>query len=163
MNNQVERYHETYTLEKGFVYFSQTPVAVHTVLGSAVSVCIWDTENKYGAINHFVKPQPGKNELPTPTFGNAAMVAIVKLMAQAGSKTKNLVAQIFGGAAPMEDTHHSIGKENIEMARTYLKQKKIRVVSEDVGGNLGRKIVFDTSTGRAAVLKIDQIRKSDWQ
>jgi chemotaxis protein CheD len=38
----------------------------------------------------------------------------------------------------------------------------ISIVSEDVGGALGRKIVFNTLTNDVAVLKTDGVRKSDW-
>jgi chemotaxis protein CheD len=38
----------------------------------------------------------------------------------------------------------------------------IRVVSEDTGGEKGRKIVFNTGTNEVAVLKVDRLRKGDW-
>jgi chemotaxis protein CheD len=55
-----------------------------------------------------------------------------------------------------------IGKENIAMARQVLRRMGISIVSEDVGGELGRKIVFNTLTSDVAVLKTEGIRKSDW-
>ena len=50
----------------------------------------------------------------------------------------------------------------MSVARRALSRRGIRVASEDVGGSLGRKIVFDTGSGQVAVLKVRNIRKSDW-
>jgi chemotaxis protein CheD len=47
-------------------------------------------------------------------------------------------------------------------ARKVLAGKKIRVVSEDVGGQMGRKIVFNTHTNEVGVIKVEKLRKKDW-
>lgn len=52
--------------------------------------------------------------------------------------------------------------ENVRVARRILARRGISVVSEDVGGSLGRKVIFDISNGEIAVLKIRQVRRSDW-
>ena len=43
-----------------------------------------------------------------------------------------------------------------------MSKKQIPLVSEDVGGNKGRKVVFNTRTREALVLKVERIRKEDW-
>ena len=155
-------YRNSYSLDKGYVYFSRTPVKIRVVLGSCVSVCLWDKESKFGCMNHFMHPLALKSSKATPKFGNAAMIAMFRIMEEAGSKSKNLIAQIFGGGKPEHHRGDDVGAENVAVARKYLKKKGIKIVSEDVGGSLGRKIVFDTATGQAAVLKVEDIRNSDW-
>lgn len=160
--HDLERFDNSYILDKGYIYLSKTPATVHSVLGSAVSVCLWDRQKKIGAMNHFVQPVAEKAGLATAKFGNAAMLAMYKMMIDCGCRASDMVAQVFGGAFPEHDPNHNIGSKNVEVARNFLKKKRIKVVSEDVGGNLGRKIIFDTTTGRVAVLKVEQIRSSDW-
>jgi chemotaxis protein CheD len=48
------------------------------------------------------------------------------------------------------------------VARRVLTRNGIRVVSEDVRGAKGRKIVFHSNINEIAILKVDRIRRSDW-
>ena len=152
-----------YFLEPGYIFFSKGPAAVRAVVGSCVVVCLWDTALRFGGISHFLKPQAGAGEQPTPQFGNAALAALVKMMDEAGCQRRDLVAQIAGGAFPKDAQCRDIGSENVQMAREVLSRKGIELVSEDTGGSMGRKLIFDTSTGQLAVLKVFKIRKTDWR
>lgn len=163
MNQNIDSISDkTYQLEQGFVYFSKSPAHVHAVLGSCVSVCLWDKRMKYGGMNHYRHPNADNLDEATPVFGNAAMIALIRLMEDSGCRIKDIIAQIFGGGVPEDDNVSDIGSSNIEIARKILEKKGIKVVSEDVGGSLGRKIYFDTGSGKVAVLKVEKIRRTDW-
>jgi chemotaxis protein CheD len=85
------------------------------------------------------------------------------MMIENGSQMSSLEAQIFGGSNhPDLPLQHDVGQENILIAQKILKKKGIGLVSQDVGGLKGRKIVFDTGTNQIAVLKVDKLRKEDW-
>jgi len=84
------------------------------------------------------------------------------MMIDDGSNLENLEAQIFGGAYNPRISLNDVGSENIMVAREILAKKRVRVISEDVGGERGRKIVFDTSINEIAVLRVDKLRKADW-
>ena len=79
-----------------------------------------------------------------------------------GFKKKYLETQIFGGAYNPAISPKDIGHENITIARKILAREGLRVVSEDVGGEKGRKIVFNCPANEIAVLKVDKLRKGDW-
>ena len=83
-------------------------------------------------------------------------------MKDEGSLLQDLEAQIYGGAQPIQDDLRCLGKENVAIARKILKHHEIRIISEDVKGNMGRKIIFNTYTGEVVVLKVKQLRKTDW-
>jgi len=153
----------TYHLEPGYVYVSAKGAVIRTVVGSCVAVCLWDGRKCAGGMNHFLHPRTRRNDPRTTSYGNVALPVLVKLMRQEfGSKKNDLQAQIFGGGSPMQMGHQPIGDENIAVARHFLEESGINVVSEDVGGFLGRKILFDTSTGQAVILKVRQLRSTDW-
>ena len=156
------RSEDTFFLERGYVYFSKSPTKIQTVLGTCVAVCLWDKKQKFGGMNHFMHPVAKESSKATPIFGNAAMTALLRIMEKAGSRTADIIAQIFGGGQPDKDSENELGQKNINIARTFLNNKGIKIVSEDVGGSLGRKIIFDTGSGHVAVLKVDNIRQSDW-
>jgi chemotaxis protein CheD len=48
------------------------------------------------------------------------------------------------------------------IARKILAKERINITSEDVGGEKGRKIVFNTHTNEMAVIKVDKLRTVDW-
>jgi chemotaxis protein CheD len=148
-------------LDRGCIYVSAGEGAVQTVLGSCVSVCLWDAERRCGGMNHFVYPQTHQKELATPKYGNVAIVALVKLMLEEGCRIEDLAAHILGGGHP-KGLAEGTGWRNVEVARRMLRDKGITVLSEDVGGSVGRKVMFDLATGHVAVLKVHKVRTEDW-
>jgi chemotaxis protein CheD len=151
-----------YYLEPGYIYCSREQAQLQTVLGSCVAVCLWDEKLKFGGMNHFLLPSTRDPEKATAQYGNVATVELVKMMEKAGSRRHDMRAQILGGAVPPGLGGPDIGRENTEVARALLKRRAIQVLSEDTGGNMGRKVVFDTGTGHLMVLKVHQLRETDW-
>ncbi|QTA85258.1 chemotaxis protein CheD [Desulfonema magnum] len=151
-----------YFLEPGYIFLATKPAIISGVLGSCVSVCLYDRKRKIGGMNHFQLPYAREKGLATAIYGNAAIVMLIRMMTSDGSKIKHLEAQILGGAYNPGISQKNIGQENIKVARRILAEKRISVVSEDVGGEKGRKIVFNTNTNEVAVIKVDRLRKGDW-
>ncbi|GBU21536.1 chemotaxis protein CheD [Fibrobacteres bacterium R8-0-B4] len=148
-------------LERGCIYIATGEGAVQTVLGSCVSVCLWDPEAHCGGMNHFIYPQTMRKEQATPKYGNVATMALIKLMCEEGCSVNSMTAHIIGGGHP-DGAADSTGMKNVEVARRILNEKGITIMSEDVGGRVGRKVVFDLSTGQVAVLKVTKLRAEDW-
>jgi chemotaxis protein CheD len=153
---------DNYFLETGFIFIATKPTVISTVLGSCVSVSIYDKRCKVGGMNNFQFPYIREKRKTTVRYGNVAIFALIHMMTNNGSKLKHLEAQIFGGAYNPMVSPKDVGRENIMVARDILEQKRVFVVSEDVGGEKGRKIVFDTNANEIAVLKVDRLRKGDW-
>ena len=80
---------------------------------------------------------------------------------QEGGNKENIKAQLFGGASNSKQSK-MIAEENISIARGILKKLGIKIVSEDVGGDMGRKLIYNTLTNEAIVYKTNQLRKGDW-
>lgn len=145
------------------MFLSKTPVVIQTVLGNCVSVCLWDKLYAVGSMNHYLYPFTRNKNNATSQYGNVATLALIRMMEETGCSRKNMVAHILGGACPSDaDNIYADGEENAEMARRVLKDKSVQIISEDTGGTIGRKVVFDVATGHVAVLKVHNLRKSDW-
>lgn len=153
---------EDYYLAPGHVCFSVDPLVIRTVLGSCVAVCLWDRDLCQGGVSHFIQPWAHSRELATTEYGNAATVALLRLLEETGSRREHLVAQVAGGAKPDKSGAEDIGHANIAAAQRILQRKGIPIASQDVGGTMGRKIIFDTYTGHLVVLKVHRVRDSDW-
>jgi chemotaxis protein CheD len=151
-----------YFLKPGYIYLPDRPTTISTVLGSSVAVSLYDRSIKSGGMNHFLFPSAEDRNRTTAQYGNIAILTLLRMMAANGSNLKNIEAQIFGGAFNPEYSKRNIGSENLKTARRVLAGKKIRVRSEDVGGELGRKIVFNTATYEIVTLKVERLRESDW-
>lgn len=153
-----------YFLEKAHLYVDTRPTILSTVVGSGVAVCLYDRIRRMGGMNNHSHPFTDDPKKATVTYGNVAVSALIKMFLSSGSLRENLEAQIFGGAAPDETSYdvRRAGVENIRVAKTVLRRYHIPIVSEDVGGMRGRKIVFNSGTGEVAVFKVPKIRTADW-
>lgn len=151
-----------YFLKPGYIFVASKPTVVSTVLGSCVTVYVYDTKRCVGGVNHFQLPYVHERYRCTARYGNVATIALIRMMVNNGSKVKHLEAQVFGGAYNSEVCVKNVGHENVKVARKILARLRIRIVSEDVAGEKGRKVVFNTDTNEIAALKVDKLRKSDW-
>lgn len=160
--NSEKQVTKDYFLKPGYIYLPDRPTTISTVLGSSVAVSLYDKSLKIGGMNHFLFPYIEARKKTTAQYGNIAVLTLIRMMAANGSDISNLEAQLFGGAFNPEYSNKDIGKDNLKTARHILFGKKIKIVSEDIGGELGRKIVFNTGTYEIAILKVDRLRESDW-
>ena len=131
------------------LFISRTPYQVNTILGSCVSVCLYDPVLQIGGINHFMLPYWNGQGLASPKYGNIAIDRLADKMISLGCNKNNLKAKLFGGGEVIETNivQFNIGQRNIEVARLLLEEMKIPIISSSLGGKLGRKIEFYTSTG----------------
>lgn len=153
---------ENYLLRPGYIYIADAKTVISTVLGSSVSVCLFDRKRGVAGMNHFRLPVTRDPSKATALFGNVATLTLIRMLVEDGSKVDHLEAQVFGGAYHPEISPKDIGLENVLIARKVLSRQNLRIVSEDVGGEKGRKIVFDPVKNEAAIIKVDKLRKGDW-
>jgi chemotaxis protein CheD len=154
--------HATYHLEPGYIFASVDGAVIRTVVGSCVAVCLWDDIRVSGGMNHFLYPEIKDKSKMTAQYGNVAIPALIRMMKKIGCSKRNLVAQVYGGGQLYDSKRNCVGQENAEVARQILRKNNIPIISEDVGGKMGRKILFDTCSGHVAVLKVHRLRQEDW-
>lgn len=133
----------------GNLFVHEEEHTVLTVLGSCVSVCLWDPRKGIGGINHYMLPFWNGEGLASPRFGNIAIMKLVEKMLESGADRRNLQAKVFGGGDMLKATSAlmNIGQRNIVLAQDLLRDERIPIISSDTGGMHGRKLVFNTRTG----------------
>ena len=138
-----------YFLHPSTIYVSNEPLWITTILGSCVSVCLFDKVRKTGGMTHYMLPYWNGVGLESPKYGNVAIEQLFQKMLDFGGKKEDIVCKIFGGAEVL--TEHSsvfnVGHRNIELAFKMMEKLDIPVISSSTGGRLGRKIHFNTATG----------------
>lgn len=142
------------------LYVSKKPIQVTTVLGSCVSICLIDTVNNVGGINHFMLPLWNGEGLASPKYGNIAIHKLYEKMINYGANKNYIVAKVFGGSHVLNTVKHNsafdIGDRNINVAYQILDEMNISISKKSVGGKFGRKIRFNTFTGEVVMKIINQ-------
>jgi chemotaxis protein CheD len=144
-------------LHPGQLFASAGPCAITTVLGSCVSVCLYDAECGVGGANHFLLPHAGTRTNEPLRFGASAIDALIQRVLDLGARRQHLAAKVFGGAhvlQAMQAERFHLGAANVDVARSVLSAQRIPVHAEDVGGKRGRKLRFVTGDGTAWVKEI---------
>lgn len=106
-------------------------------------------------MNHYLLPSSGKHSsIADYKYGNVSIESLLRRVLLAGAIRERLTAKIFGGAGGMFGAGENIGAKNVKIAEDILKGHNINIEGMDVGGNFGRKIIFNTSNGRVLVKKL---------
>ena len=154
----------THYLVAGSLFAHEERHLVTTVLGSCVSVCLWDCARNRGGINHYMLPFWNGEGLASPKYGNIAIAKLLERMLELGSERRSLRAKVFGGGVVLNVTNPfmNIGERNVQLAEDMLRSENIPIISADTGGKVGRKLIFNTETGTVLLKKlakqIDDIR-----
>ena len=141
-------------LHPGHLHSAHAPTTITTILGSCVSVCLYDPAHRHGGVNHYLLPHPGTGTEMSARFGGAAIARLVERMLALGSERSGLRAKVFGGACVLEAFRgraEHLGSQNVAIARRVLAEEGISVQAEDVGGSRSRKLMFQTDDGTAWV------------
>jgi chemotaxis protein CheD len=137
---------------------------IRTVLGSCVSVTLWNPALRVGAMSHFLLATRGAPSRPADDARGPALQA---LDARYGDEALRLMlhelalrkvaatacrAKIFGGGnmfpgRQRADGMAAIGRRNGEAARDLIQGHGIEIVSESLFGDGHRQIAFDVETG----------------
>ncbi|MDY7001084.1 MAG: chemotaxis protein CheD [Thermodesulfobacteriota bacterium] len=138
------------TIGEGGIFTKST--AVHTVLGSCVAVTFYCKKMQIGAVFHALLPRWNNHEkkefgINRYKYVDSAINAICGRLRQKGLMERDIECKIFGGANGMMQGEIGAGEKNVKAAFETLMEHKMRITATDVGGKVGRKIVFITSTG----------------
>jgi chemotaxis protein CheD len=116
-----------------------------TLLGSCVSVCLFDPVARLGGLNHFMLPtrREGPNaDDEVALAGDYAMQVLVNGLLARGAQKSRLVAKAFGGGNILSSIRTAIGDQNASFARDWLERESIPLVAQDLGGPWSRKVIF---------------------
>ncbi|GMT42166.1 MAG: hypothetical protein IEMM0002_0577 [bacterium] len=141
----------------GEIAMSRQPATIATLLGSCVAICLYNAKLQAGGMNHFMLPS-GNNMEVKGKYGDYASEKLIEMMLRLDSDIHKLEASLYGGGAVVGhlSSGEGIGLKNIVMAQSVLKRYGIRIKKQEVGGNNGRKIFFDTTSGKVKMLIIEK-------
>lgn len=140
-------------IQPGEYHVSSEDEMIGTMLGSCVSVCLYDPVARVAGMNHFMLPgRIVKSDVfkdRSARYGVTAITELLMLMEKHGAERKNMRAKVFGGGnviPAMRDTN-TIPYDNIRLARLMLEIEDIPIDEMAVGGSHARKIIMEVMTG----------------
>lgn len=152
---------ETVYLHPGEVCISKKPRKVITVLGSCVSVTMFNPRLGIGAICHGTLPRcRTKGECSKPCieafkFMDCAINYMFGQFRDYGIANNEIEIKLFGGADTlMSKSSNTVGSQNIKITLDIMGREKLKVVAADVGDSFGRKLVFFSDTGEVFIKRL---------
>ena len=121
-------------------------MVISTILGSCISVCLWDPVRRVGGMNHLLLPEMRHSALGLDTAGAVAMERLINRLVRLGAERARLRAKLFGGSCMLSGLT-DIGARNAQFGQTYLATEGIPCDSQSVGGTLARKLRFWPASG----------------
>jgi chemotaxis protein CheD len=128
--------------------------SLKTILGSCVGIILHDPEKRVSGLAHIMLPERRHDDEATGKYADSAVPALVDRVTSSGGRHGALQAMLIGGAQmfPMGNASlASIGDQNVVAARKALKERRIPIIYEEIGGNAGRSVMFDNVTGQVSV------------
>ncbi|AAK80180.1 chemotaxis protein CheD [Clostridium acetobutylicum] len=144
-----------------------SPNRIITVgLGSCIGIAIYDSKNKLGGLSHIMLPDSTQfSKVTNPyKFADLAIPILIKKMEGMGANIRNMKAKIAGGASMFnfsdKNMNMDIGNRNGISVKKVLKELNVPLLSQDIGGNKGRTMIFNTLDGSVDIRTVGMgIRK----
>lgn len=134
------------------------PGTIMTIgLGSCIGIALYDRVLKVAGLSHIMLPDSTqfKNANNPMKFADSAIPILIEKMQQQGCRKQNISAKIAGGASMFNFSDKSIisdiGKRNSEAVKKALKDIGIPIIAEDTGGDKGRTMILEASTGKVTL------------
>lgn len=122
-------------------------------LGSCIGIALYDRNRGIGGLAHIMLPDSTQftNISKPAKFADLAIPILIEEMEKQGANRRNMKAKITGGASMFNFSDKNmvmdIGNRNGIAVKNMLNNLNIPVIGEDIGGNKGRTMIFETSTG----------------
>ncbi len=132
---------------------SDRQVVFSTILGSCVSVALFDPKARIGGMNHYLLPDDADGRRSDVKYGAMAIELLINALLKSGATRSRLRAKLCGGANIISNLGE-IGAKNAQFARDFMKREGFPVVAEDLGGVRARRLQFRPTTGDAKVFTV---------
>lgn len=130
-------------------------ILITYALGSCIGLCFHDPRLQLGALLHVMLPLNMEAGRKNPLkYADTGIRETLRQMEAKGASRSRITVKIAGGAKMFDvkgGNLGNIGQRNIESVHTVLKQEGIRLLAENVGGNVARTLLFDPVSGQGCI------------
>lgn len=140
-------------LQPGEYFVGDANYRIRTLLGSCVSITLWHSSRRIGAMSHFLlaRREKGRSLELDGRYGEEAMQLMARELEHMEIDPAECQAKIFGGGDMFPHQVRAkapkVGRKNGEAARSLLQMHGIPIVSESLFGVGHRQIFFNIHSG----------------
>jgi len=119
-------------------------------LGSCVGVALYDTETGAAGLVHVMLPATDEMDGgKAAKFADTGTQLLLDELRAIGANPATVEAKIAGGSDMLDFSEggSGIGDRNVEQVRETLSANDVPIVAEDVGGDHGRSLRLEATTG----------------
>ena len=149
-------------VEVGGHRVATNPTVLKSVgIGSCLSIILYDPVKRIGGMAHAMLPyyEEGRDSHNPIKYVDTSIYILLDELVNKGAIRERIIAKLAGGAqmfAFLGAGTMNIGERNIKAAKKTLKKEKIRLRSEDVGGDRGRTVILDIVTGDVTIKTVSR-------
>jgi len=132
-------------------------------LGSCLGIAMFDPEADVAGLIHVMLPSVDDADNDNAAkFADTGIELLVEEMEREGADCDRIRAKIAGGSDMLDFSENGsgIGVRNVRQTEQTLADLDIPVVAEDVGGDYGRSLRFETASGDLVVKSANEGRKT---
>jgi len=159
MNNSI-------SIGLGEVKVSRDPgdVLIAYGLGSCLGIGFFDPIARTAGMLHAVLPEKlNAHDGLNAKYVSSGIDILLEMMAKAGADQRRIIVRFAGGAnmliSPGLSQTFDIGTRNIAAALSKFSDLKMKVTSQDIGGNIGRTVRLYVGTGKMTVRMIGGVER----
>lgn len=152
-------------LKPGEVHITDIPELVITVLGSCLSVTMFNRRLGVAGMCHSLLPECSNRETCRRgcregyRYVDCSIRQMVRVFDKYGVPRSEIEVKCFGGADMFirkseKSDFFTVGKQNIIVAEKIIASEGLRLRAKDVGGVQGRKMLFYTHTGEVLLKRL---------
>lgn len=139
---------------------------LHALLGSCVGIgFLHHDKGIYGLAHCLLSESPQPFRKIGARYVDQAVWSLMKLLEIGDEDLRRVHVFIAGGGnmtrADAPSSAKLVGSTNAQFARKLLKQKRLRLIDEDVGGQNARKIIINCSTGDYKIKTIPKMESQN--
>ncbi|MFB6299759.1 MAG: chemotaxis protein CheD [Halobacteriales archaeon] len=123
-------------------------------LGSCLGIVLYDEHAGVAGLVHVMLPEGDDGSETEPAkFVDTGIESLLSDMKEKGARPSNIIAKIAGGSDMLDLSRETgnIGARNVEKAEEVLSDYGITIESTDTGGEHGRSLELDATTGELEV------------
>lgn len=122
-------------------------------LGSCIGIAVHDESAPAAGLVHVMLPSADDMEGNPAKFADTGIEALVDALEDVGADIDQMIAKMAGGSDMLDfsESGSGIGERNAEKVRDVLGEYGIPIEGEDVGGDHGRSLRLEGTSGDLVV------------
>lgn len=153
---------ESLPVQIGQVKVGRSGQSLNAILGSCIGIgFLHPSEGVFGLAHSLLAKSEGPTAKGDGRHVDQAIESLLRMM-EVRDEHRRKVRVILAGGANMTrpkgtDPKRLVGSSNSTFARTAVRAAGLRILHEDMGGELGRRVVIDCTTGEFAIAAIPRL------